>query len=49
MTDVLRDLDQWDRDIEIWTLETEYGIATDGERIVKCDCGQEFETIARCR
>lgn len=49
VTDAIRDLDEWDRDVEIRTLETEDGIATDEPSIdalvVSPETAPELEAI----
>ncbi|MDF9744544.1 phosphopantetheine adenylyltransferase [Natrinema salsiterrestre] len=49
MTDMIADLDEWDRDVELRTLETEYGIATDEPSIdalvVSPETAPELEAI----
>ncbi|ELY84134.1 phosphopantetheine adenylyltransferase [Natrinema altunense] len=49
VTETLRELDEWDRDVECRTLETEYGIATDEPSIdalvVSPETAPELEAI----
>ncbi|WP_226004134.1 phosphopantetheine adenylyltransferase [Natrinema salinisoli] len=49
VTDAITELDEWDRDVELRTLETEYGIATDEPSIdalvVSPETAPELEAV----